>query len=161
MENLFSQYRKHIRQTHERENDNPRLPTLSQSDIDHVVERDVEIARAYYKKHGELPRSPVGVRLWWDLFERKVTNFALSDSDKSWLNEVVSKMTDEQVMEWVFPDPPSGRLLYLITCLKDTSSVKGIDLQQDAYDYMMDNCPIFEERSNELCDRELAKAQSN
>jgi len=117
----------------------------------------VKIARAYYKKHGVISNH-MEMRLWW-AFNRKPQDFALTDSDKSWLNEVVSKMTEDQVMEWAFPNPPSGRLLYLITCLKDTRSVKGIDLQQDAYSYMMDNCPIFEKRSNEICDRELAKVR--
>ena len=68
-------------------------------------------------------------------------------------------MTDEQVESWVFPDTPSEPLSYLITCLKDTDTIQGQYLQLDAYDYIMDNCPLFEKRSNELCDRELAKAR--
>lgn len=157
MEDLFSQYRKHIRQIHESDNDDPRFPTLTQSDIDHVVERDVKIAKAYYKKHGIISNH-MNMRLWW-AFNRKPHDFSLTDSDKAWLDEVVSKMTDEQVEGWVFPEPPTEPLSYLITCLKDTSSVRGIHLQQDAYDYIMDNCPLFEKRSNELCDKALAKAR--
>lgn len=160
MEDLFSQYRNHIRQIHESENKADEFgDRFNQETLDWLVDHDVKIAKAYHRVHGVISNH-MNMRLWW-AFNRKLHDFALSDSDKSWLDDVVSKMTDEQVEGWVFPEPPTEPLSYLITCLKDTSTVRGIRLQQDAYEYMMDNCPIFEKRSNELCDKALAKARSN
>lgn len=158
MEDLFSQYRNHIRNLHERENKADEFgDRFNQETLDWLVDHDVKIAKAYHKVHGVISNH-MNMRLWWS-FNRKPHDFSLTDSDKAWLDDVVSKMTDEQVEGWVFPDTSSEPLSYLITCLKDTSSVRGIHLQQDAYDYMMDNCPAFEKRSNEICDRELSKAR--
>lgn len=154
---VIKSYQKHIREVHLRENEDPRFITLSESDLDHAIEKDVKIATAYYKEYGHLSHT-MGMRLWWALMGRKPTDFALTDIEKHWLNKVVSGMTDEQIEKLDFPNPDTGRLLYLIACLKDTGSVKGIELQQDAYDYIMDNCPLFEKRANELCDKALAKS---
>lgn len=153
---VIKAYQKYIREVHLRENDDPRFITLSQSDLEVVIEKDVKIATAYYKEHGYLSHT-MEMRLWWGLMGRKPYDFALTDIEKYWLTKTVSDMTDEQIEKLDFPTPDTGRLLYLIACLKDNNRVKGIELSQDAYDYIMDVCPLFEERSNDLCDKELAK----
>lgn len=154
MEDLFDRYRKHIRNLHERENKADEFgDRFNQETLDWLVDHDVKIAKAYHKVHGVISNH-MNMRLWWS-FNRKPHDFALSDSDKAWLDDVVSKMTDEEMSSWAFPEPPTARLSDFITILKDTESIKNIHLQQDAYDYMMDNCPTFEKRSNEICDREL------
>lgn len=147
MEDLFDKYRKHIRNLHERKN---RAFDLSnQEDLEWVVAHDVKIAKAYHKVHGVISNH-LNMRLWWAL-NRNPYDFGLSDSDKLWLHEVVSKMTDEQVEDLDFSEPPpNDRLLYLITCLEDSNSVKGVELSEDAYDYMRDNCPLFDRRSKDL-----------
>lgn len=146
---VIKSYQKYIREFHLRENEDSRFITLSESDLDHVIEKDVKIATAYYKEHGKITH-PMEMRLWWGLVGHKPTDFALTDSDKQWLNTVVSTWTVEDLEAKNFPKPPTGRLLWLIECLKDTASVKGIDLNQDAYDYMMENCPPFAKLSDEV-----------
>lgn len=155
MEDLFDKYRTHIRNLHERENKADEFGgRFNQETLDWLVDHDVKIAKAYHKVHGVITNH-LNMRLWWS-FNRKPHDFALTDSDKSWLDEVVSKMTNNDVENWVFPEPPTEPLTYLITCLKDTSTIQGIHLQQDAFDYMMENSPAFERRSNEIYDRDLA-----
>ena len=156
MEDLFDKFRNHIRNLHERENKADEFgDRFNQEVLDWLVDHDVKIAKEYHKVHGVIVNH-LNMRLWWAL-NRKPHDFALTDSDKQWLDEVVEKMTDEEIEDFAFPEQaPNDRLLYLITCLKDTNSVKGIDLSEDAYDYMRDNCPLFDKRSNELSDRDLA-----
>lgn len=160
MKAILSQYSKYIRNFHERENKDPRFPTLSESDLEYHIQQDIKIAKAYLRKHGFVLRNPLEMRLWWALSGRTPTDFALTDTDKHWLNTVVGEWTEEEMETKNFPTPPSGRLLWLIECLKDTASVKGRELNQDAYDYMIENCPPFAKLSNEIYEKwELSKVR--
>jgi hypothetical protein len=147
MEDIINNYRNHIRQTHEKEN------LEFDEAINEMVARDVMIAEAYYEAHGQLV-GHLDMRLWW-VFKRPKIDFGLNDIEKHWINKAVADMTDEQIESLDFPDnePQSDRISYLINCLKDTTSVTSLENTQDAYDYLIENSPVFEQRSNELYDR--------
>lgn len=156
MEDIINNYRTLIRETHEKENLEFE-ERLTDETINQMIERDVMIAEAYYEEHGQITNH-MEMRLWWH-FRRPKIDFNLNDIEKHWVNKVVAKMTDEQIVNLDFPDcePQSDRTSYLIKCLKDTSSVTSLENTQDAYDYLIENSPVFEQRSNELVEKDLAK----
>jgi hypothetical protein len=152
LQSLTKTLRNHLSEIHYAENADPKHPTLKQSELEYVIDRDLKIVLAYLKAHGKVSHL-MEMRLWYALSDiRKPYDFALKPSDKTWLDEVIATMTDEQHEDRAFPNPPTARLLYLITCLKDTDSITGADRQQDAYDYMMTHSQAFADREYGLYD---------
>ena len=153
MEDIINQFRTHIRQTHEKENLEFDEDRFTDEAINQMVARDVMIAEAYYEAHGQLV-GHLDMRLWW-AFKRPKIDFGLNDIEKHWINKAVADMTDEQIESLDFPDSESqsDRISYLINCLKDTTSVTSLENTQDAYDYLIENSSVFEQRSNELYER--------
>lgn len=125
-------------------------PNLPQPEIDQLIESNMKMAKAYLKAHGKLS-SMFEMSLWWSV-NRPSYNFNLKPEDLVWLNETVKNMSDTELENYAFPTPPTARTLYLISCLQDTKSRSGVWKQEDAFSYLMENCPLFASRLNELCD---------
>ena len=147
----LNQYRLFVTSEQTKINNDPRNPTRSDNDLHIVIEQKMDEAKAYLKAHGKLAH-PWEMALWWSI-NRPTYNFSLTEQDKAWLCETAENMSEDDLTSYRFTNAPSARLTYLIACLQDTASQSGIYKQEDAYAYMMENCPPFASRLNEICDR--------
>lgn len=150
MQDLVKTLRQQLAKRHYAQNADPKHPTLKQSELEYIIDRDLEIVLAYLKVHGNLAHL-MEMRLWYALSDiRKPYDFSLKSEDIEWLDTTINNMTEEQVEDWTFPKPPSARLDYLLACLKDSNSIIGQDRFDDAFDYLMNHSRAFRETNERL-----------